>query len=126
MSKIERVIIIALALFILGAIGWSIWRALTPEQEVVVLPETTAYTYLSCYIVPDMAIPWEWSVPYDEYREQLIQDIRVTNVVILSNGMVQALDFEDGGIYLCDRFILRGIGTWEQPPEAVKPEGESA
>jgi hypothetical protein len=126
MSKIERIVIIALALFILGAVGWSVWRAVQPEQEAVVLPETTVYAYLTCYIVPDLEVPWEWSVPYDNYRDRPMQDIRVTSPVILSNGMIQALDYEDGGIYLCDRFILRGIGVWETPPEAVMPEGESA
>ena len=125
MSKIERIIIIALALFILGAVGWSVWHALAPEQEAVVLPATVSEAYLTCYYGGSADAPWEWAVPYDNYRERPMQDIRVTNPVILSNGMIQALDFEDGGIYLCDRFILRGIGVWETP-EAVMPEGESA
>ena len=133
MSKIERVVIIMLTVFIIVAIGsslWAIsgeiWRALAPEREAVVLPATVSEAYLTCYYGGPADAPWEWEIPFDEYRQRPMQDIHVSSAVMLDNGMLQAIDYEDGGVYLCDRYILRGVGTYGEIPEAVMPEGEQA
>ena len=133
MSKIERVIIIVLTFFIIVAIGSSIWaiggeiwRALTPEQEAAIAPAVVSEAYLTCYYGGPEDAPWKWEIPFDEYRQRPMENIHISSAVILDNGMLQAIDWDDGGVYLCDRYVLRGVGTYGEIPEAVMPEGEQA
>lgn len=110
--------VFAIALTLL-AYGFS----LAPVAPVAEMPSASDVT-LSCYMQGPPEAPWKWSVAYDEYRQRPIEQIPVFNVAITvgENGdtVVVAYDLEDGGMYACDLYIIRGAGgilRVEEPAE---------
>jgi len=98
------VVIIALA-FTVYSLAWEISHL---QAEMVYNDNSEGEVIVSCYLGGDEDNPQTWEFQYG---------IEAQAVTIDPTGLVMFRDL-DGALYMCDRFIIIGRGTfWRDVPQ---------